>query len=347
MEKGEAKRGFGSDNCSGVDARILEAIARANAGHCVSYGDDPHSERARQMIAELFGGGEVHFVMNGTGANVLSLAQATRPYNSVICAQTAHINVDECGAPERVAGVKLVTVEGRDGKITPEDVLPHLHVFGFEHHSQPGAISISQSTELGTVYRPDEIRALADLAHSHGMWLHMDGARLANAAASLGLPARAMTRDAGVDIVSFGGTKNGMLLGESVVILAPELAPGFKYLRKQATQLYSKQRFVGAQFEAYLSDGLWLDNARHANAMARKLARAAGQIPGVRVTRPVEANGVFAVIPPEWVEPLLAEYFFYTWDDATGEVRWLCSFDTTDGDVEAFAAALARLAARG
>ncbi|HON17987.1 MAG TPA: low specificity L-threonine aldolase [Salinivirgaceae bacterium] len=337
-------RSFASDNNSGIHPRILAAMIEANENHTIGYGDDPYTRRAVELFKDLFGKStEVFFVFNGTAANVLSLMQTTKPYNSVICSELAHIHVDECGAPERIAGIKVIAIPQENGKITPKDIIPHLHGFGFEHHSQPGAITISQTTEMGTVYTPDEIKALANLAHQYNMILHIDGARLANAAAALNLPFRAFTVDCGVDVVSFGGTKNGMMMGEAILIFNPALAEGFKYRRKQSMQLYSKMRFVGAQFIAYLSDNLWLENAIHANAMAQKLANEASRIKGVRITTPVEANGVFAIIPRHWIEPLRNEYFFYTWKEETNEIRWMCSFDTSEQDIEAFVNKLKKL----
>ncbi len=341
-------RSFASDNNSGIHPRILAAIIQANENHCVSYGDDVYTQQAIEIFKSHFGEQtEVFFVFNGTAANVLSLMQTTKPYSSIICSETAHINVDECGAPERIAGIKVISVPHKEGKISPEKILPHLHGFGFEHHSQPSAISISQTTEMGTVYTPAEITELTDLAHRHNMILHIDGARLANAAAALNLPFRAFTVDCGVDVVSFGGTKNGMLLGEAILIFNPQLAEGFKYRRKQSMQLFSKMRFMGAQFIAYFSDNLWLENARHANAMAKRLAEAIRQIPEITITTPVEANGVFAIIPKEWVEPLRKEYFFYTWNETTSEIRWMCSFDTTPEDIDMFVEKIKQLSKRG
>ena len=343
-----AMRGFASDNNSGVHPRILSAMIEANENHTVGYGDDPYTKRAIEVFKEHFGSKtEVFFVFNGTGANILGLMQTTFSYSSIICANTSHINVDECGAPERIAGIKLIDVENRNGKITPEDVLPHLHSFGVEHHSQPGAISISQVTEMGTVYTPEEIKALADLAHQNNMILHLDGARISNAAASLNLPFKAFTVDCGVDVVSFGGTKNGMMLGEAVLIFNPDLAKGFEFRRKQTMQLYSKMRFIGAQFLGYFADDIWLENARHSNAMAKILASEVSKIPQIKITVPVEANGVFAIIPKDWIEPLREKFFFYTWDEQKSEVRWMCSFDTTMDDINNFIVLLQEFAKRG
>lgn len=338
------KRGFGSDNHSGISPEILQAIADANIEHALAYGDDEWCEHTEQLFREHFGQqAKVYFVFNGTGANVLNIDLMCRSHEAVICAETAHINVDECGAPQRVVGCRLLTVDTPDGKLTSELVRTRLHGFGFEHHSQPQAISITQSTELGTLYTLDEIRALANLAHSYNMYLHMDGARLANAAVALGCSFKEMTTDCGVDCLSFGGTKNGMLMGESVVVLNPELDEDAKYRRKQMTQLSSKMRFVAAQFEVYLNTGLWQRNAAHSNQMAQLLYKEVSQIEGVRVMYPVQVNSVFAQLPTEVWHALQKEYFFYDWDEANDVVRWMCSFDTTEQDIKDFAAALRRL----
>ena len=338
------KRGFGSDNHSGVSPEILQAIADANTGHALAYGDDEWCERAGELFRRHFGPtANVYFVFNGTGANTLSIDLMCRSHEAVVCAETAHINVDECGAPQRVVGCRLLTVDTPDGKLTPSLVQTRLHGFGFEHHSQPRAISITQSTELGTLYTLDEVRALAALAHSHNMYLHMDGARLANAAVTLGATFRQMTTDCGVDILSFGGTKNGMLLGESVVVLNPALDVDVKYRRKQMTQLASKMRFVAAQFEAYLDGDLWRRNAEHSNSMARRLEEQVRRVPGVEVVYPVQVNGVFAHLPRHVWQALQQQFFFYDWDFDNDVVRWMCSFDTTDDDINAFVEALRKL----
>ncbi len=286
---------------------------------------------------------EVFFVLTGTGANVLSLASFTRSYNSVICAETAHIQVDECGAPEKFTQCKMLPVVTPDGKLTADGIRKHLHGFGFEHHAQPRVISISQPTEMGTVYTPSEIRSLADLAHQNDMILHMDGARLANAAVSLDLPFKAFTTDAGVDVLSFGGTKNGMLFGESVVFLKPGMSAEFKYFRKQGMQLASKMRYISAQFEAYLTRDVWRTNAMHANKMAQLLYEKTSSIPGIKITQKVQANAVFAIIPANLVAALQEKYFFYVWDEVTSEVRWMTSFDTTPGDIDGFSSFLASI----
>lgn len=336
------RRGFASDNNAGIHPTLLESLSEANSGHVVAYGDDEYTRRAENAFKYHFGeDAEVFFVLTGTGANVLSLASFTRSFNSVICAETAHIQVDECGAPEKFTQCKLLPVVTHDGKLTAEGIKKHLHGFGFEHHAQPRVISISQTTEMGTVYTPSEIRSLADLAHQNNMILHMDGARLANAAVSLGLPFKAFTTDSGVDVLSFGGTKNGMLFGESVVFLKPGMSAGFKYLRKQGMQLASKMRYISAQFETYLTSEIWKSNALHANKMAQMLYEKTAAIPGIKITQKVEANAVFAIIPAHLVEILQEKYFFYVWDENTSEVRWMTSFDTTEGDIEGFSTFLA------
>jgi threonine aldolase len=330
-------KGFASDNSSGVHPEVLEAMARVNVGHTVAYGNDAFSEAARRKFQEVFGKDiDVYFVFTGTGANVLSLQALTLSYQAVICATTAHIHEDECGAPEKIAGCKLLPVPTSDGKIAVDALRPFLHSIGFEHHAQPAVISVTQATELGTVYQPEEIRSIADFAHEHGMRIHMDGARICNAAAALDVSLREITRDAGVDVLSFGGTKNGLMFGEAVVFFDPSLSTDFKYIRKQGTQLASKMRFLAAQFEAFFTDDLWLRSARHANRMARLLADRATEVPGVRLSRPCEANGVFAVLPGEVIPRLQEEFFFHVWDEESSEVRWMTSFDTTEEDIAQF-----------
>ena len=337
------KRGFGSDNHSGISPEVLKAIADANIEHALAYGDDEYCARVTDRFKDVFGRqASVYFVFNGTGANVLNIDAMCRSHHAVVCAETAHINVDECGAPQRIVGCKLLTVATPDGKLTPELVKTQLHGFGFEHHSQPLAISITQSTELGTLYTIEEISALADLAHEYGMYLHMDGARLANAAVALGCSFKAMTTDCGVECLSFGGTKNGLLMGESAVILNPALDVDMKYRRKQMGQLCSKMRFVAAQFEAYLSGDLWRRNAEHSNRMAELLYTEIQAIPEVKVMYPVQVNSVFVQLPREVWTALQKDYFFYDWDESENVVRWMCSFDTTEEDIHNFIAALRR-----
>ncbi len=334
---------FGSDNHSGIHPKVLEAIAAANSGPAVAYGMDPFTEAAVARFRGHFGAdADVYLVFNGTGANVVSIATLARPYQAVICSEHAHINADECGAPESATGCKLLAVHAADGKLTPELVGRHLQGRLDQHRVQPAVVSITQASELGTVYTAGEVRALADFCHGNGLLLHMDGARLANAAASLGLGLGEISRGAGVDMLSFGGTKNGLLLGEAVVSFRPELSRDTIFIRKQKMQLASKMRFVAAQLSALLSDGLWLENASHANAMARRLEEKVRQIPGVRVVQPVQANAVFASLPRPALEKLLRKYFFYTWDEEKCEVRWMCSWNTTGKQVDEFAAEIAR-----
>lgn len=338
-----SKRSFASDNNAGVHPRVMDAIAAANDGHVIAYGDDPFTARAIERFHEHLGkDAEVFFVFGGTGANVLGLKAMTQSHQAIICAETAHINVDECGAPEKVTGCKLLPVATVDGKVSVDHVKPLLHEVGFEHHVQPRVISISQATEMGTVYTPREMKALAAFAHDHDMLLHVDGARIANAAASLNLKLKAITRDVGVDVLSFGGAKNGMMYGEAVVFFNKALAQGFKYTRKQGTHLPSKMRYISAQFEALLSDNLWRDNAAHANRMAQLLAGELQKIPQIRITQKVEANGVFAVIPMKYIAKLQKKYFFYVWNEATSEVRFMTSFDTTEDDIADFVSLVKR-----
>ena len=335
------KRGFGSDNHSGASPEVLKAIAEANVDHALAYGDDEYCARVGELFKQTFGEqASAYLVFNGTGANVLNIDAMCRSHNAVVCAETAHINVDECGAPQRIVGCRLLTVPTPDGKLTPELVKTQLHGFGFEHHSQPRAISISQPTELGTLYTIDELKALADLAHSYDMYLHVDGARLANAAVALGCTFRQMTTDCGVDCLSFGGTKNGMMIGESAVILNPVLDADLKYRRKQMGQLSSKMRFMAAQFEAYLSTGVWRRNAEHSNRMAQLLCQSLREVPEAKVVYPVQANSVFVQLPNKVWNALLDDYFFYLWDEATDVVRWMCSFDTTEEDIHNLVQAL-------
>ena len=332
---------FASDNYAPAHAEVLAAISEANAGPAAAYGADPWTARADDLLRAHFGEqARSVLVFNGTGANVLCFRAMCRPWESVVCAATAHVNVDEGGAPERIAGVKLHALATADGKLTPELVATQLVRTGDEHVVQPRVVTITQSTELGTRYSPGEIAALADFAHDHDLLLHVDGSRLANAAAALDVPLRALASDAGVDALSFGGTKNGLLMGEAVVMLRPELADGLAYLRKQTLQLASKGRYLAAQFVALLDGDLWRRNAEHANAMAARLAAAVAGAPGVRITQAVEANGVFAVIPPSATEVLQRDWRFYVWDEATGEVRWMCSWNTTPAEIDAFAAAV-------
>ena len=313
----------------------------ANNEHALAYGDDEYTQRLERLVKDTFGEqARVYLVFNGTGANVLSIDAMCRSHEAVVCAETAHINVDECGAPQRIVGCRLLTVDTPDGKLTPALVKTRLHGFGFEHHSQPKAISISQPTELGTLYTKEEIKALADLAHSYNMYLHVDGARLANAAVALGCSFREMTTDLGVDALSFGGTKNGLLMGESCVLLNPALDVDMKYRRKQMTQLTSKMRFMAAQMICYLESGIWRRNAEHSNAMAQLLRSEVEKVEGVKIMYPVQVNSVFAQLPTAVWHRLQERYFFYDWDEAADVVRWMCSFDTTEEDIHSFVNAL-------
>ena len=328
------KRGFASDNNAGVHPEIMRAIASVNEGHTIAYGDDKYTDQAVKSLKSVFGQDtEVYFVFIGTAANVLGLDAVTKPYHSIICAETSHIHEDECGAPERWTGCKLLSVPTGNGKITVEGIEKFYYGINFEHHSQPKVISITQATEMGTLYTPDEIRTITDYAHSKSMLVHMDGARISNAAASLGLGFKEITSNCGIDVLSFGGTKNGLMYGEAVVFFNSKLSEDFKYLSKQGMQLASKMRFIAAQFERFLHNEFWLENALHANKMARLLEEQVKLIPEVKITQKVEANAVFAILPPEVVARLQKEYFFYVWDESTSEVRWMCSFDTTEEDV--------------
>lgn len=335
------RRGFASDNYSGVHPEVLDALAVVNGGHVTSYGDDPYTERLQEVMRGHFGErARTYPVFNGTGANVVSLLLAARPWDAVVCAESAHINTDECGAPEKVGGLKLDTIATPAGKLTPELLDTKAYGFGFEHHAQPRLLSITQSTEWGTLYTVAELAALVGRAKEHGMVVHVDGTRLGNAAAALGVSLAAMTTDLGVDLVSLGGTKNGLMGAEAVVVLNPEVAEGPLYVRKMVMQLASKMRFVSAQLLALYEGDLWLRSAQHSNAMAARLVAGVRDIPGVRLTREAAVNGVFAILPREVAEAARRSYFFYDWDAAAGEVRWMCSFDTTAEDVDGFVACL-------
>ncbi len=334
-------RGFASDNYSGVHPEILEALTRVNSGHQVAYGDDSITAELNERMATLFGQQVgVYPVFNGTGANVVALSSILNQWEAVVCASTAHIHMDEGGAPEKVAGIKLWTVPGVNGKLTPDLIRSVAHDFDFVHYAQPGAVSIAQSTEMGTVYTVAEVTAISECAHELGLRVHMDGARIANAAVALGVPVADFTINAGVDILSFGGTKNGMLMGEVIVVFNPDVVRGIEYFRKSFMQLNSKMRFASAQMIALLSEDLWLKSAAHANAMAQKLKSAVDQIPGISIEVPTDANAVFARMPAEVVERLQSKWRFYTWDSPT-LARWMCAWDTQESDVEAFAADIA------
>jgi threonine aldolase len=336
-------RSFASDNNAGVHPQVLRALIGANQGHTVGYGGDPYTDSAIRKFKQHFGPGiEVFFVFNGTAANCLSLRALADSYQAIICAEAAHIYTDECGAPEKFTGCKLIAVPTVNGKLTVEAVRHAYHGIGDQHHVQPRVISITQTTEVATTYTPAEVRALARFAHGHGMFLHMDGARIANAAASLGLTLRQSTRDLGVDVLSFGGTKNGLMGAEAVVFFHQKsgdrrFSRDFLYLRKQGMQLCSKMRFVSVQFETLLSNDLWLRSARHANRMAKQLKQELDRIPQIKIAYPVDANGVFALIPRHSIAKIRKRYFFYVWDEEQSMVRWMCSFDTTAEEVKQFA----------
>ena len=331
-------RSFASDNNAGVHPEVLKAVGEANRGHAIGYGDDAYTASVAQKFKQRFGADiEVFFVFNGTAANCLSLKALTNTYHAVICSEAAHIYTDECGAPEKFTGCKLLPVPVTNGKLTVDTVRHAYHGIDDPHHVQPRVISITQATEVGTVYQPAEIKALAHFAHQRGMFLHMDGARIANAAASLGQTLRQATRDLGVDVLSFGGTKNGALGAEAVVFFDKKLGNDFLYLRKQGMQLASKMRFISAQFDALFTGDLWLKSAQHANRMAHLLQKELRKIPQVKVVYKVEANGVFAKIPRPAIAKLQKRYFFYVWNEQQSVVRWMCSFDTTEQDVRQFA----------
>lgn len=334
-------RSFASDNNSGVHPLVLDAVIKANQDHAIGYGDDPWTQAAESKIKEQFistndsdSEVSVFLVFNGTGANSVSIQACTTTFGAVLCARTAHINVDECGAPSKMAGCSIVPIDTVDGKLTPELIKPYLANFGVCHHSQPQAVYISNVTELGTIYTIDEVKAIADLIHQYDMYLHMDGARLANACVSLGCTMKELTVDAGVDILSFGGTKNGMMMGEAVVSFRKELSKNLHYIRKQSAQLASKQRYLSAQFIPYLENNLWYENAKHANDMAFKLAEILKTNPDIKFTQKIESNQLFFTAPWPLIKKLQEHYFFYFWNEAEGEMRFVTSWDTTDSDLE-------------
>jgi threonine aldolase len=332
-------RSFASDNNAVVHPEVMEAIARVNQGHAGGYGDDPHTESAVRKFREHFGDDvEVFFVFNGTAANCLSLQALTRPYHAVLCSEMSHIYTDECGAPEKLTGCKLLPLAAPIGKLTVDNVARAYHGIGDQHHVQAKVISMTQTTEMGTIYRPSEVEALARFAHDRDMFLHMDGARISNAAVAQGLTLRQATRDLGIDVLSFGGTKNGLMGVEAVVFFRPEPARNFLFTRKQGMQLASKMRYLSVQMETLLTNDLWRRNAEHANRMAKLLEQGIKKIPNAKIVYPVDANGVFAKIPREAIAKIQERYFFYVWNEEESVVRWMCSFDTTEEDVREFAA---------
>ncbi len=339
-----SRKSFGSDNHAGTHPAVLRAITEANSGDAVAYGADEHTERVTAELRETFGADGAFLVLNGSGANILGLSVLLRRHEAVICAESAHINTDECGAPERLTGTKLLTVPTADGKLTPEMIAERLSGRGDEHFAQPGVVALTQSTELGTCYTPAELRKIADFCRASDLRLFLDGARLANAAAYLDCALADLAECA--DVLSFGGTKNGALGAEALIIMQPGLAADVPYLRKQQTQLTSKMRFVAAQFGALLQDGLWRENAAHANAMARRLAAGAAEVDGVEIVHPVQANAVFARLRPRHIAALRHDWFFHVWDEGDSVVRWMAAFDTTEADVDAFLADIRSTAAK-
>ena len=336
-------KSFASDNYSGIHPEIFDAIQRANTLHQISYGEDFFTKEANLIFEKNFGKVDVLYTFNGTGANVTCLKCCTLPFQAVICSEYAHILADECGAPTQSIGCSLLPLKTSDGKLTPELITPLLNRIGNVHNTQPKVISISQSTELGTVYTIAELKSLCDFAHDHGMYVHLDGARISNAVASLGVSLKAATVDCGVDIMSFGGTKNGLMIGEAVLIFNDELKANAPYFHKQTAQLFSKNRFIATQFTALLTNDLWLRMAAHSNKMAQLLASRVKMIPGIVVTQQVDANAIFAIIPVHTIEPLRSKYPFYEWDAQTHEQRWMCSFDTTEEEVNEFVTTLKSL----
>lgn len=338
------KRSFASDNNAPVHDDIIKAINDVNTGDVIAYGDDIYTHDADRKFRHHFQYDvEVFFVFNGTAANVTAISHLTKPYNSVLTTETSHLNNDECGAPERFSGCKLSTVNSPNGKLKVEQLQKFLHSKDFEHHSQPKIISISQPTELGTLYKPDEILEIAHFADANDLYLHVDGARISNAAASLNLSLAEILTYTGVDAVSFGGTKNGMMYGEAVVFLNKSIATDFKYLRKQSMQLASKMRYISAQFNAFFSNDLWLKNAKHANFMAKYLESKIKDMPEIVITQEVETNAIFAIVPEKIIKPLQEKYFFYVWNEDRHEVRWMTHFLTTKKDVDEFVKAIKSL----
>ena len=338
-----AWRGFASDNYSGVHPEVLQALAEANGGHQIAYGEDQYTAKLQEVIKDHFGSqAEAFPVFNGTGANVVALTSMMPRWGAVICSNLAHIHTDEGGAPERVSGLKLFTVEHNHGKLTPESIASQVFGIGDEHRAQPMVVSITQTTEVGTVYTPEEVRAIADYVHSKGLLLHMDGARLWNAAAALRVPFRTFTTDAGVDMLSLGGTKNGLLGAEAIVVLNPKATDGLIFLRKLSMQLASKMRFVSAQILTLFENDLGIRSASHANQMAARLRGAleaklqSGEIKGLRFTNPTDANAVFASLDTESADRIRTQVKFYDWERSIGEVRWMCAFDTTEKDIDNF-----------
>lgn len=341
-----SRKSFGSDNHAAAHPAVLSFLGRASAGDATAYGADPWTERASARLQSMFGArGGVYFVFTGTAANILGISLLVRPYEAVICAETAHLNVDECGATERVLGSKLLTVPTKDGKLTPDTIAPWLAGRNDEHRAQPAAVAITQATELGTCYTLAELRALGEFCRAQGLLVYMDGARLANAAAHLQCPPGDLAEH--VDVLSFGGTKNGAVGAEAIIVMNPSLSASVLYQRKQQMQLASKMRYLSAQFLGLLEDDLWLRSARRANAMARRLADGVRGVPGVELRQEVESNAVFAAVDPALVEGLQREWNFHVWDEHDHVVRWMTAYDTTEEDVDAFAARVREMAGTG
>ncbi len=336
-------KAFASDNYSGVHPEIMSALNSCNLDHQISYGDDRYTLECKNLFTSLFGELDVFFTFNGTGANVVALKTCLLPFQAVICAETAHINVDECGAPVQSTGSTLIPIKTPNGKLRPELIEPFLSVKGNVHHVQPKLISISQSTELGTVYSVEELRELCDFAHQNDLYVHLDGARISNAVASLGISLKEATVDCGIDIMSFGGTKNGLMFGEAVLIFNQNLKTVAPYFHKQTSQLFSKNRFIAAQFLALLKNNLWREMAEHANRMAKLLKMELSKVAGLTITQSVDANGVFVILPRE-ITPLLQQKFpFYVWNDETNECRLMCSFDTKPEEIQEFTSSIRSL----
>ena len=336
--------GFGSDNHSGIHPDIIKAIETANNDYTIAYGDDKYTQRAIKKFKEHFGNDiDVYFVYNGTAANILGLKTITDSFNSIICAEVSHLNVHECCGPEKFTGCKLITIPTNDGKLTVNQLKPYVIGFGNPHMAQPKVISLTQPTEFGTVYTSKEIRELSNFAHKNRMLIHMDGARLCNGAANLNLGMKDITGDVGVDVLSFGGTKNGMMFGEAVVFFNKKLSENFTFIRKQGMQLASKMRFISVQFEAFLSNDLWLKNARKANDMAKILCKELRDIPEVKITQKVQTNAIFAIIPKKYIAPLKKRYFFHVTNEQTSEVRWMCSYNTSKEDIINFTETIRRI----
>lgn len=343
----EISRGFGSDNHSGVHPELLEAIQQVNTGHAPAYGIDNYSQNAKTILKEHFGSkADIFWTLTGTASNVLCIEALAQPYQSILCTEMSHLNVDECGAPERWTGSKLIACQSTNGKLTIDALKPHLIRGGDQHFSQPRVLSITQPTEVGTLYSLDEIKSLVEFAKSKGLLVHVDGARLSNAAVALNCSFSALTTELGIDAISLGGSKSGFLLGEAVIFPNGDPTGHFAFMRKQALQLPSKTRFIGAQFERFFGTSLWKDIAQKSLDMANYLKQAIEDIPGVTISYPVESNAVFAEIPKSWIKPARRKFFFYVWNPDKSQVRLMTSFDTSRNEIDALAALFRQLAER-